>query len=320
MDKKLIQPQHRAFPLKILRAASVAWGKSRGLSPRIRASGEAILIAVAGLFDRVSPLVQRRRERISLLVIRPLLTIAICCLAGAGSVAQESESSVPPSAPSATARSQTTTKPANTLQSGMALVQVLQRKSLVFPDLATSAGRLDSWQKFELAANNSVSLSTIGAALLGAGYGQAINRPAGYGQGGEGYGKRFGANMARAASDNMFGAFLIASVLHEDSRFYVRKQLSFKESVRYSAVRVFYTRSDSGEKVVNFAGLLGPVVGEALANTYYPEGSRGVSSILIRYASDLGWRFGGNLLRQYWPSINKKLRLQPAASESATAP
>jgi hypothetical protein len=25
----------------------------------------------------------------------------------------------------------------------------------------------------------------------------------------------------------------------------------------------------------------------------------------------LGWRFGGNLLRQYWPAINRRLRLAP---------
>jgi hypothetical protein len=117
--------------------------------------------------------------------------------------------------------------------------------------------------------------------------------------------------MARAASDHIFGTFLIASVLREDPRFYVKKDLSFKQSVKYAAVRVAVTRSDSGDRVVNFAGLLGPLAGEALANTYYPEGSRGVGDTFIRYASDLGWKFGANLLKQYWPNINKKLRLMP---------
>jgi hypothetical protein len=48
-----------------------------------------------------------------------------------------------------------------------------------------------------------------------------------------------------------------------------------------------------------------------LANTYYPPGSRGVGSTLIRYSADVGWRFGGYLLRQYWPLINRKLQLAP---------
>jgi hypothetical protein len=205
------------------------------------------------------------------------------------------------------------------MQSSMAFIQLLQRKSLVFPDLATNQGPLDSWGKFKLAANKSVALSTIGAALIGSAYGQAINSPAGYGQGGEGYGKRFGADMARAASANIFGTFMIASVTHEDPRFYVKKHLNFKESVKYSAMRLVITRNDSGDRVVSYSDLLGPVAAEALANTYYPEDSRGVGSTFTRYASDLGWKFAGNLLRQYWPQINRKLRLVPEPAPDAAS-
>ena len=205
------------------------------------------------------------------------------------------------------------------MASSVSFFQLLQHKSLVFPDLATDKGPLDSWGKFKLAANNSVALSTIGAALIGSAYGQAINSPAGYGQGGEGYGKRFGADMARAASANMFGDFVIASLTHEDPRFYVKKHLNFKESVKYAAVRMVITRSDSGERAISYSDLLGPLAGEALANTYYPEGDKGVGSTFTRYASDLGWKFAGNLLRQYWPEINRKLRLAPEPAPGTTS-
>jgi hypothetical protein len=205
------------------------------------------------------------------------------------------------------------TEAATAFQSGVAMVLTLQNKSRVFPDLATNEGPLDSWGKFKLAANNSLSLSTFGAALIGSSFGQAINRPAGYGQEIGAYGKRFGADMARAASSNLFGTYMIASVTREDPRFYVKKDLDFGESAKYAAQRLVVTRSDSGKQVINYAGLFGPLAGEALANTYYPQGSRGVESTLIRYASDQGWRFCGNLLRQYWPTINKRLQLVPEA-------
>jgi len=225
-----------------------------------------------------------------------------------------------PDAPSPSAQSQTTPQPTNPVQSGIAIVQLLERKSVVFPDLATSKQPFGTRDKFMLAVNSSVSLATVGTSLLGAAWGQAIDSPAGYGQGGEGYAKRFGSGMARDASANLFGTFLIASILHEDPRFYVRNNLTFKQSVEYSAVRVVFTRSDSGERTVNYAGLLGPLAGEALANTYFPEGDRGVGSTLTRYATDLGWRFGGNLIRQYWPRINRKLRIVPSAPETAPTP
>jgi len=237
-------------------------------------------------------------------------SLIMCCFGPVGA-AQQTQSDSLPDAPSGRVQSPQTTTGNNPIQGGVALFRVLERKSLVFPDLATAKETLSAWDKFELAANDSVAISTIGATLVGAAYGQAIDSPEGYGQGSQGYFKRFGANMARATSDNMFGTFLIASVIHEDPRFYVKNGLSFKQSVKYAAVRLVKTRSDFGKPVINFGGLLGPLAAETLANTYYPEGSRSVGDTFIRYSGDIGWRFAGNLLRQYWPNINKKLRLVP---------
>ncbi len=133
---------------------------------------------------------------------------------------------------------QTVPPPSNPIQSSVALFQVLQKKSRVFPDLATNVEPFGTWEKFKLAANNSVSLSTIGQALVAAGFSQAINSVSGYGQGADGYAKRFGANMARSASDNVFGTFLIASVMHEDPRFYVKKGLGLQGNAEVCCPKV----------------------------------------------------------------------------------
>ncbi len=195
-----------------------------------------------------------------------------------------------------------------------AFVELVKEKSVVFPDLATNAARLSIWQKFQLASNDSVALSTFGVAIIGAAWGQALDRPYGYGEGGEAFGKRFGANMARAASDNFFGTFLTASVAHEDPRFFVQRHLSVAQTLKYAGERVFVTRTDDGDRTVNLAGLLGPLASESLADTYFPEGNRGAGSTFIRFGSDLAWKFAGNVLRQYWPAINKKLRIVPPPS------
>lgn len=245
---------------------------------------------------------------------------AICSLAAAVGTAQQSQPSPLPDAPSAAPQQPAAPHDDNPLQSSSSFLSVLSKKSFVFPTLATSTGPLSPGEKFKLACYNSVSLATIGGALVGSAYGQAVNSPAGYGQGAEGYGKRFGADMARSASANLIGNFAIAAALHEDPRFYVKKGLSFKESVKYSAYRLFVTRSDSGEHVANFAGLVGPLAAEALATTYYPNGNNGVGDVFSRYGSDMGWQFAGNLLRQYWPTINRKLHLLPPVPEPAPRP
>jgi hypothetical protein len=280
----------------------------------------ATISKMANMDQRCDARAARGRNKVWARMKRPALMIAFCCLVHTACFAQTNESNPPPDAPSTSVQSQTTPQAANPLQGGMQFVQLLERKSLVFPDLATNKEVFGRRDKFMLAINNSVSLATIGATLVAAAYGQAIDSPEGYGQGAEGYGKRLGSGMARAASENLFGTFAIASILREDPRFYVKRNLSFGQSVKYAAVRVAVTRSDAGRRVVNFSGLLGPLAGEALANTYFPEGSRGVSSTVIRYSADLGWRFAGNLLRQYWPNINKKLRLAPPVLQSAPAP
>ena len=248
---------------------------------------------------------------------RWVLTTAICCSVFRCSFAQQNQSGGLPNAPSASAQSQPARSETNPVQSGVAFFEVLQEKSRVFPDIATNSGRMDTWQKFALAANNSIAVSTIGVALVGSGFDQAINRPAGYGQGGEGYAKRFGADMARAASNNLFGTFIIASVSHQDPRFYIKSTLSFKQSLKYAAVRLVKARSDSGEQVTDYAGLVGPLAGEALANSYYPEKSRGAGGTFTRYASDQGWRFAGYMVRQYWPRISKRLKLVPSGDTPA---
>src|SRR5271170_4553438 len=228
------------------------------------------------------------------------------------SVAQQTRSGPLPDAPSPqeqTAPPPQMPPPAKALQSSVSVVLLLQDRSKVFPDLATSSGPFTSFDKFKLAANSSVAFFTIAAAAIGAGFDQGINSPSGYGQGAEGYFKRFGANMGRAASGNVFGTFLLASAMHQDPRFYVKRHLSFGESVKYAAVRLVITRNDDGDQVVNYSGLIGPLLAEGLANAYYPEQNRSAGSTFTRYASDMAWRFGGNLLRQYWPTINRRLRL-----------
>jgi hypothetical protein len=232
----------------------------------------------------------------------------------AGRPAQDSETQEPQSAQQTEPAQQNPNRMQAGMKNSVEFFKLLQERSLVFPDLATSTTTFGTWDKFKLAANNSVALSTVVGVAIGAGFGQAIDSPSGYGQGASGYGKRFGANLARAASNHMFGTFLLSSVLHEDPRFFVRRDLSFKQSLKYAAVRLVKTRSDSGEEVTNFSGLLGPMAAEALADTYYPEDNRGIGHILIRYASDQGWKFGGNLIRQYWPTINRKLKLVPPAN------
>jgi hypothetical protein len=188
------------------------------------------------------------------------------------------------------------------------MIYTINRKSLFFPNIATNESRLSTGDKFKLFVDNSASLSALVGAAFGAGIGQAEDYPEGYGQGAEGYGKRFGAKMARNASSEFFGTFVLASMLRQDPRFFPQADPTLGGSIKYAVTRVFVTRNDDGKDVANWSGLLGPGMAEGLANAYLPEDERTAAKTFERYGIDIAGRAGFNLFRNYWPVVFKKLR------------
>lgn len=175
------------------------------------------------------------------------------------------------------------------------------------PALAESKQPLSTAGKFRLFAAQSVSPANMGVAAAVAGIGQALDRPEGYGQGAEGYGKRFGANMATGASKSFFGNFLIPSLLHEDPRFFRQGSGSFGQSVKYAFRHVFVTKNDSGGDAFNWSGVIAPIAAQSIANAYLPEHERTVGKTFIRSGRMIGINVGINVLKEYWPTISKKL-------------
>lgn len=190
-------------------------------------------------------------------------------------------------------------------------IEILLRRSKFFPDLATSKAPLTPTGKFKLFISNSVAPISVGGSLVSAGISQARDSHHDYGQGGEGYAKRFGASMARSASSQFFGTFVFASILHQDPRYFPLENATFKQSVGHALRRVVITHTDSGREVPNFSRLMGFLAAEGLANTYLPEDERTAGRTFQRFGVDIGVRAGTNILREYWPTIFKRLRQAP---------
>jgi len=209
----------------------------------------------------------------------------------------------PPDAPSASA------KPASSERKTQpAFLNSLATRSIFFPDIAATPGPLSAGGKFKLFASDSISPSVIAESALSSTITQATNSPEGWGQGWDAYGKRFGSSMARRASSEFFGTFVLASALRQDPRFYPQVNPTFGGSLKYSIQRLVVTRNDDGKDVANWSGLLGPLMGEGLANSYWPEQDRTAGQTFERYGYDLAGRIGTNMLKNYWPVFFKRLR------------
>lgn len=244
-------------------------------------------------------------------LLPPLCALIVFGLVAFGSTvaagAQEKPSAQTPASPQTTTPPSDRTPNAPSKVPGAGLYNLLQEKSIVFPDIALTTTPLSPGQKFQLAVDNSISVHTITWAMLGSAIGQADNSPTGFGQGWDAYAKRFGSSMGRQASSEVFGTFILASALHEDPRFYPEVNPTFFHAVKYSAQRLFVTRNDSGRDVMNWSGLAGPAMAEGLATVYWPDRNRTVGDTLLRYGLDLATRAGGNMLREYWPVFYGKI-------------
>jgi len=194
-----------------------------------------------------------------------------------------------------------------------ATFEILGRRSIFFPDLAASPGPLNSKQKLELFLDKSVAPSRFLSSSIGAGIRQAEGSLPDYGQGMSGYGKRLGSSMATGASTEFFGTFLFASVLRRDPRYFVSLRGGPWRRMGYGLSRLVVTRTDAGTEGVNWPGMLGPLFAESLANSYLPVKEQTAGRTFRRYGLRLGFTAGSNIVKEYWPTIFRSLRIAKIA-------
>jgi hypothetical protein len=149
---------------------------------------------------------------------------------------------------------------------------------------------------------------------------QANDSWPGYGQGWNGYGKRYGATLALNASTDMFGTFLLPSLLHHDPRCFVLSHGSFKQKIAHALKRVVVTPTDAGGQAINVSGLLGPLAAEGLANTYLPDAERTAGQTFERFGIQLAIIAGSNVAKEFWPAIFKTLRIGSLAPGAQPSP
>ena len=199
-------------------------------------------------------------------------------------------------------------------------LEIIDRRSLFFPELAASKGPLSSGQKLELAVDETIAPSRFSTSAFTASISQARNALPGYGQEWGGYGKRFGSSMASGASSHLFGTFLLPVMLRQDPRYFVKLHGSAGQRVTYAFRRLVVTRTDRGGEAFNWSGVIGSLLAESLANSYLPEGERTAGKTFSRFGFRMGFSAASNILKEYWPTIFKSLRMSKLAPSEQSDP
>lgn len=162
-------------------------------------------------------------------------------------------------------------------------------------------------QKFQLFAKETFDPFTGGAALAGAALSQASNDAPKYGEGSGPYAERFAAAVADITTQNFFADAVMASVLHEDPRYFRKgEEFGFWHRLGYSLSRVVVTRTDVGKEQFNYSGIMGMSLGIALSNAYYPASSVNGREVASRFGTSFVASALSNILPEFWPDIRRK--------------
>jgi hypothetical protein len=116
--------------------------------------------------------------------------------------------------------------------------------------------------------------------------------------------KRFGATVGDDTSQNFFADFLLASALHEDTR-YVRKGPAAKtwKRIGYAISRAVVTRTDSGAGTFNWANVVGCAMSAGLSNVYYPPVSRTAQDSAVNWGTNVAGAGLTNLMPEFGPDV-----------------
>jgi hypothetical protein len=171
---------------------------------------------------------------------------------------------------------------------------------------------LSAHEKLALFADNSFDRFTVISATFDAAINQATNTPEGFGQGGEGYAKRYGTAVADKVTSDFLKTFLYPSLFRQDPRYFAMTSAGGKygkgKRLWYAMSRVFITRGDNGNSQFNISKLLGNASSAALTNVWYPPADRDVETTMARFGGRVGVDLAGNILKEFWGDITRAMK------------
>ena len=141
--------------------------------------------------------------------------------------------------------------------------------------------------KFHLAYKGLTHPTFFAFEGLWAGVEQAAHTPD-YRQGAEGYGLRFGANLASGSSEALFGNAILPSLLHQDPRYFYHGSGTKGSRAWHAITAPFVCQGDNGKSQPNYSQWGGSLISASLSNTYYPSSDRGAGLVFRNFGTNMG--------------------------------
>jgi hypothetical protein len=154
-------------------------------------------------------------------------------------------------------------------------------------------------QKFELAWKSTIDPINFGLTGAIAGIQQAANSFSGYGQGAQGYGKRYGAAYADFVASTFIGSAILPSLFKQDPRYFYKGTGSKRSRFAYAIANAVICKGDNGHWQANYSGMLGSFAAGGISNLYYPESDRDATVTIENTLFAIGGTAASNLLQEF---------------------
>ena len=161
------------------------------------------------------------------------------------------------------------------------------------------AAPLTPKQKYHLAARLNIDPAYMVTAAGVAGVQQARNEFSGYGQGAQGYAKRFGATFADFTMSNFLGNAVLPSLFKQDPRYFYKGTGTAKSRALYALANAVICKGDNGNWQANYSGILGSLAAGGISNLYYPASDRGAALTFENTAIGIGGTAILNLMKEF---------------------
>jgi hypothetical protein len=164
------------------------------------------------------------------------------------------------------------------------------------PDAAPLTPR----QKFGLAWKSMVDPVTFGLTGAIAGLQQAQNDFSGYGQGAEGYGRRYGAAYGDMVTSTLIGSAILPSLLKQDPRYFYKGTGSKRSRLLYAIANSVICKGDNGHWQANYSAIIGGLAAGGISNLYYPAKDReGAELTFQNTLIGIGATAAANVLQEF---------------------
>jgi len=181
----------------------------------------------------------------------------------------------------------TTTAPASTSTTASDAVEPI-----------TGVGRL-TW-----ALNSTLGPGSLFVGAIEAGWGNLNNSPREYGQGMEGFGKRFGLRLSSVGTSDLMEAGL-GAFWGEDPRYHLSHDTTTRGHFGHAFKMTFMADRADGSVAPAYARFIGYAGSNAISDAWRPDSQRTFGNTTTRIGERFAGRLVGNLFKEYWPSIKR---------------